>query len=122
MFAPTILVDTSPDMDVNRTEMFAPVITFTRYRDFTEAVHLVDNSQYGLQAGIFTQDINRIMQSFNNIEVAALLVNDIPTYRMDQMPYGGVKNSGFGREGPKYAIEEMTEMRMLIINRDGGRI
>ena len=57
----------------------------------------------------------------NEIEVAAILVNDIPTYRMDQMPYGGVKNSGFGREGPKYAIEEMTEMRMLVINRDGGR-
>ena len=122
MFAPTVLVNTSPDMDVNRTEMFAPVITLTRYRDFNEAVHLVDNSRYGLQAGVFTQDINRIMQAFNEIQVAALLVNDIPTYRMDQMPYGGVKNSGFGREGPKYAIEEMTEMRMLIINRDGGRI
>ncbi len=121
MFAPTVLVDTTPDMDVNSTEMFAPVITVTPYRDFNEAVRLVDNSRYGLQAGVFTQDINRIMQAYNEIEVAAILVNDIPTYRMDQMPYGGVKNSGFGREGPKYAIEEMTEMRMLVINRDGGR-
>ncbi len=121
MFSPTVLAETTPEMDVNHSEMFAPVITVTPYRDFNDAVRLVDNSQYGLQAGVFTQDINRIMQAYNKIQVAALLVNDIPTYRMDQMPYGGVKNSGFGREGPKYAIEEMTEMRMLVINREGGR-
>jgi acyl-CoA reductase-like NAD-dependent aldehyde dehydrogenase len=70
--------------------------------------------------GIFTQNLNRIMRAFREMEVGGVIVNDIPTFRVDQMPYGGVKGSGIGREGPRYAIEEMTEIRLMVINRDGG--
>jgi NAD-dependent aldehyde dehydrogenases len=70
--------------------------------------------------GIFTQNINRVMRAFRDMEVGGVMVNDIPTFRVDQMPYGGVKGSGTGREGPRYAIEEMTELRLMVINRDGG--
>jgi acyl-CoA reductase-like NAD-dependent aldehyde dehydrogenase len=70
--------------------------------------------------GIFTQNINRVMRAFGEMEVGGVIVNDIPTFRVDQMPYGGVKGSGIGREGPRYAIEEMTELRLMVINRNGG--
>jgi acyl-CoA reductase-like NAD-dependent aldehyde dehydrogenase len=70
--------------------------------------------------GIFTQNLNRIMRAFREMEVGGVIVNDIPTFRVDQMPYGGVKGSGIGREGPRYAIEEMTELRLMVINRGGG--
>ena len=120
MFAPTVLTDTTPEMRVNREEMFAPVISVTPYDDFSEAVKMADAGDYGLQVGLFTQNINRAMRAFEQMEVGGVQVNDIPTFRVDQMPYGGVKGSGIGREGPRYAIEEMTEFRLMVINRDGG--
>jgi acyl-CoA reductase-like NAD-dependent aldehyde dehydrogenase len=120
MFAPTVLTDTMPEMRVNREEVFAPVISVTPYDDFSEAVKMADAGDYGLQVGIFTQNINRAMGVFEQMEVGGVQVNDIPTFRVDQMPYGGVKGSGIGREGPRYAIEEMTELRLMVINRDGG--
>jgi acyl-CoA reductase-like NAD-dependent aldehyde dehydrogenase len=121
MFQPTVLGNTRPDMRVNREEIFAPVITVAAYDDFDEALALSNDTEYGLQAGIFTQNMNRIMRAFETMEVGGLQVNDVSTFRVDQMPYGGVKDSGIGREGPRYAIEEMTEMRLMVLNMPGGK-
>jgi glyceraldehyde-3-phosphate dehydrogenase (NADP+) len=112
---PTVLVDATPEMKVCAQEVFAPLIGLFPYDDFGAAVKAVDDSEFGLQAGVFTRDINRIWQAYRGIEVGGLIVNDIPTYRIDQMPYGGVKDSGWGREGIRYAIEEMTEPRLMVI-------
>jgi glyceraldehyde-3-phosphate dehydrogenase (NADP+) len=92
------------------------VVTVTPYTDFEEAVRSVNASDYGLQAGVFTRDVKRIFSAYDELEVGGVIVNDVPTFRLDQMPYGGVKKSGFGREGVKYAIEEMTEHKLLVIN------
>jgi acyl-CoA reductase-like NAD-dependent aldehyde dehydrogenase len=120
MFEPTVLVDTTPAMRVNREEVFAPVISVSPYDDFSEALKVANAGEFGLQAGVFTQNINRAMQAFTNMDVGGVIVNDIPTFRVDQMPYGGAKGSGLGREGPRYAIEEMTELRLMVINQSGG--
>jgi acyl-CoA reductase-like NAD-dependent aldehyde dehydrogenase len=120
IFAPTVLIDTTPAMRVNREEVFGPVISVTPYDTFDEALRIANNSEYGLQVGIFTQNINRAMQAFSEMQVGGVQVNDIPTFRSDQMPYGGAKGSGLGREGPRYAIEEMTELRLMVINKAGG--
>jgi acyl-CoA reductase-like NAD-dependent aldehyde dehydrogenase len=113
---PTVVVKAGPDMRVNNREIFAPVVTVQPYDDFEQAVEAVNNSSYGLQAGVFTRDIKRIFSAFEELEVGGVNVNDVSTYRMDHMPYGGIKQSGFGKEGPKYAIEEMTEPKLLVIN------
>jgi acyl-CoA reductase-like NAD-dependent aldehyde dehydrogenase len=120
MFAPTVLVDTTPAMRVNREEVFGPVITVTPYESFDEALRIANTSEYGLQVGIFTQNINRAMRAFSEMQVGGVQVNDIPTFRSDAMPYGGAKGSGLGREGPRYAIQEMTELRLMVINKAGG--
>ena len=85
-----------------------------------DAIRIANTGDYGLQVGIFTQDINRVMRAFEEMDVGGVIINDISTFRTDQMPYGGVKGSGTGREGPRFAIEEMTELRLMVINRDGG--
>jgi len=121
MFAPTVLADTTPDMRVNREEVFAPVISVTPYDDFADAIRIANTGDYGLQVGIFTQNINRAMRAFEEMAVGGVIVNDISTFRTDQMPYGGVKGSGTGREGPRFAIGEMTELRLMVINRNGGK-
>ncbi len=115
-FLPTVLTDTKPSMKVCGSEVFAPVVTLEPYDDFEEAVKKVNHSLYGLQAGLFTNDVKRIFYAYEELEVGGLVVNDIPTYRVDNMPYGGVKMSGFGREGVRYAIEEMTELKLLALN------
>jgi acyl-CoA reductase-like NAD-dependent aldehyde dehydrogenase len=120
LFAPTVITDTTPDMRVIKEEVFAPVISVAPYNVFSEALSLANAGSFGLQVGIFTQNINRVMRAFKEMEVGGVMVNDIPTFRVDQMPYGGVKGSGIGREGPRYAIEEMTELRLMVINRNGG--
>ena len=120
MFAPTILTNTSPEMRVNKEEVFAPVISVTPYDTFDEALRIANTSEYGLQVGIFTQNINRAMRAFAEMQVGGVQVNDIPTFRSDAMPYGGAKGSGLGREGPRYAIGEMSEMRLMVINKAGG--
>lgn len=113
---PTVLSQVNQTMKVSCEEVFGPLVTITPYRQFGHALALLNNSPFGLQAGVFTQDINRIFSAFQELEVGALLVNEIPTFRADHMPYGGVKDSGLGREGVRYAIEEMTEPRLLVLN------
>lgn len=120
LFSPTILEKTTPEMRVNREEVFAPVISVTPYDDFETALQVANDSDYGLQVGIFTQNINRVMRAFEEMNVGGVIINDIPSFRVDHMPYGGVRGSGTGREGPRYAIEEMTEPKLLVVNRDGG--
>jgi glyceraldehyde-3-phosphate dehydrogenase (NADP+) len=112
---PTVLVDVQRDMKVCAREVFAPVVNLFPYDDFGEAVRAVDDSIYGLQAGLFTRDIRRIWQAYEGIDVGGLMVNEVPSWRIDHMPYGGVKDSGWGREGLKYAIEEMTEPRLVVV-------
>ncbi|WP_321506056.1 aldehyde dehydrogenase family protein [uncultured Methanoregula sp.] len=121
MFAPTVIVDTTPAMRVNREEVFAPVISVTPYDDFKEALRIANTGEFGLQVGIFTQNLNRAMRAFGEMDVGGVIVNDIPTFRTDQMPYGGAKGSGLGREGPRFAIEEMSALRLMVINREGGQ-
>jgi glyceraldehyde-3-phosphate dehydrogenase (NADP+) len=113
---PTILTGTRPDMRVNCLEIFAPVVTVEPYDDFTEAVKRVNDSSYGLQAGIFTRDAKLIFDAYETLDVGGVVVGDVPTFRIDHMPYGGVKDSGLGREGLRYAIEEMTERKLLVMN------
>ena len=102
-------------MKVCGEEVFAPVVTLEPYDTFEEAVAGVNHGLYGLQAGVFTRDIGRIMRAYEGLDVGGVIINDVPTYRVDNMPYGGVKMSGFGREGVRYAIEEMTELKMLVV-------
>ncbi len=115
-FLPTVLTGTTPSMKVCASELFAPVTTLEPYDDFTDAVEMVNHSLYGLQAGVFTSDVKRIFAAYEALDVGGVIANDIPTYRVDHMPYGGVKMSGFGREGIRYAIEEMTELKLLALN------
>lgn len=115
-YLPTVLGSTSPDMKVRCEEIFGPVITLGIYDDFEAAIAEVNNSKYGLQAGLFTKDIDRIMAAHRDIVVGGLIVNDVSSFRADQMPYGGSKDSGFGREGLRYAMEEMTEPRIMVLS------
>ena len=112
---PTVLTDTTPNMRVNSAEVFGPVVTVESYETFDEALSSVNNSVYGLQAGIMTHDARLIQTAFEELEVGSVIVGDVPTFRVDQMPYGGVKDSGLGREGLRYAIEDMTERKLLVM-------
>ena len=103
-------------MKVNCQEIFAPVVTMEPYDDYSHALRLINESPYGLQAGIFTRDVNRIFQAYEELEVGGVIAGDVPSFRIDHMPYGGVKDSGLGREGLRYAIEEMTEPKLLVMN------
>lgn len=115
LIQPTVLTATQPDMKVVCEEIFGPVVVIEPYDSFEEAIRMVNNSYYGLQAAVFTKDIEKIQEAYTRIEVGGLIVNDYPTFRIDHMPYGGVKDSGFGREGLKYAMEEMTEPKLLVL-------
>ncbi len=116
MFEPTILENVNPELRISWLEAFAPTVVIYRYKDFDEALRGVNHSIYGLQAGIFTGNLNKAFQAYEVLDVGGVIVNDIPTFRVDHMPYGGIKESGFGREGLKYAIEEMTELKLMAIN------
>src|SRR5262245_30094423 len=113
---PTVVVKAGPELKVNNQEIFAPVVTVQTVDDFDEALRAVNDSAYGLPAGVFTSDVKRIFRAYEELEVGGVMANEVPTWRLDPMPYGGVKQSGFGREGLKYAIEEMTEMKLLVLN------
>jgi acyl-CoA reductase-like NAD-dependent aldehyde dehydrogenase len=96
--------------------VFAPIVALETYKDIDDAIRVAADSPYGLQAGIFTHDVRVINQAFERIEAGALIVNDANTFRVDHMPYGGSKASGIGREGVRYAIREMTEERLLVVD------
>jgi glyceraldehyde-3-phosphate dehydrogenase (NADP+) len=113
---PTILTDVKTSMDVCSKEAFAPLAVVRKYRDFKKVVDEINDSEYGLQAGIFTNRTRDIFYAFKYIECGGVVVNDIPTYRADHQPYGGMKNSGLKREGVRYSIEDMTEIKILSMN------
>jgi acyl-CoA reductase-like NAD-dependent aldehyde dehydrogenase len=113
---PTVLTGTKADMKVNCQEVFAPVVSIEPYTNFNDALKQVNHSAYGLQAGIFTRDAKLMFQAYEELEVGGLVAGDVPSFRIDHMPYGGVKDSGLGREGLRYAIEEMTEPKLLVMN------
>ena len=115
-FYPTLIGDVQPDMKVCREEIFGPVVTISPYQTFDDAIATVNDSRFGLQAGVFTNDINRAFQAHRDIEVGGVIVNDVSAFRADQMPYGGSKDSGFGREGLRFAMEEMTEPRIMVLS------
>jgi acyl-CoA reductase-like NAD-dependent aldehyde dehydrogenase len=96
-------------------EAFGPVATLSSFTDFDEALREVNDSKYGLQAGVYTQSIDRAMRAWDELEVGGVLINDVPSFRVDNMPYGGVKDSGLGREGIRSAIEDMSETRLLVM-------
>jgi glyceraldehyde-3-phosphate dehydrogenase (NADP+) len=101
-------------MKVCGMEIFGPVVSVESYRDFKQAVAFINQSEYGLQAGVFTDSLSEMNFAFEHIDAGGVMINEVPTFRVDHAPYGGVKNSGFGREGVKYAILEMMEPKILI--------
>jgi acyl-CoA reductase-like NAD-dependent aldehyde dehydrogenase len=113
---PTVLTGTKAEMRVNCEEIFAPVVTVEPYDNADAAIRALNNSAYGLQAGIFTRDANFLFHAYEELEVGSLVAGDVPSFRIDNMPYGGLKDSGLGREGLRYAIEEMTEPKLLVMN------
>ncbi|MCX6577259.1 MAG: aldehyde dehydrogenase family protein [Candidatus Aminicenantes bacterium] len=115
-YEPTILENVIPELRISWLEAFSPIVVVSKYQDFAEALESVNYSIYGLQAGVFTNDLKKAFLAYDVLDVGGVIVNDIPTFRIDHMPYGGIKQSGIGREGVKYAIEEMTELKLLALN------
>ena len=116
LLPPTVLVNVDPSLRVASQEAFGPVVVIDSYESFEQALAKVNNSTYGLQAGVFTKDIGKLLMAFRELDVGGIIHNNAPTFRVDPMPYGGVKDSGLGREGLKYAIEEMTEPKLLVLS------
>jgi glyceraldehyde-3-phosphate dehydrogenase (NADP+) len=113
---PTLLVDTDKDATVFKDEAFAPVVSINRYKDVEELINIINEGEYGLQIGVYTNDINVAMKFVKNAEVGGVNINEGPNFRVDHMPYGGFKYSGIGREGPAFAIEDYTEIKNVIIS------
>ena len=116
VFIPTIIVDVSEDSLVIQEEAFAPIVAVNKFRGTDEAIQKVNNTKYGLQAGVFTSDITKALACARGIDAGGVLINEMPTFRVDNMPYGGTKGSGLGREGPDFAIKEMTEEKLIIFD------
>jgi len=116
VFQPTVITDVKSDLQISCQEVFAPAVVVSKYNDINKAYDEINDSEFGLQAGLFTNDAKAIFKAYDNLEVGGVVVGDVPTYRIDHMPYGGVKSSGMGREGTRYAIEEMTEPKLLVMN------
>jgi glyceraldehyde-3-phosphate dehydrogenase (NADP+) len=116
MMEPTLLTEVRRTAPLCTREAFAPVAVVEKYRQFSDAVEAINDSVYGLQAGVFTNRMTDIMLAFKRIDCGGVVINDVPTYRVDHQPYGGMKNSGLGREGVRYAIEDMTAVKILSMN------
>ncbi len=116
LIRPTVIADAAPELKVCREEVFGPVCVVNRYESLDEAIALANGTRYGLQAGIFTADVRAALQAARNLEFGGVIVNEAPTFRSDQMPYGGVKDSGNTREGPAYSVRELTEQRVVVID------
>ena len=113
---PTVLVDTRPDMAVMCREAFAPLVSIVRYRTYDEGLALLADTPYGLQAGVYTRDLRKAFEAVRRLDMGGVMVNDTSMFRVDHMPYGGNRMSGIGREGVRYAVEEMTSLRMVVVN------
>jgi len=120
MLEATLLENVDPRTELSCEEAFGPVAFFVRFKTWDEAMAIVNDSKFGLQAGIFTRDIFKVLDAWDELDVGGVVVNDVPSYRVDNMPYGGVKDSGLGREGIRFAMEDMTEIRNLVIRRGAG--
>ena len=118
VISPTLVEEVPADQPVVTNEAFGPVAVLDPYEDFTQALNMVNESRYGLQAGVFSQDMDKIQEAWHRLHVGGIIVSDVPTWRTDPMPYGGVKDSGAGREGPLYAYREMTEERLLVLRKN----
>jgi acyl-CoA reductase-like NAD-dependent aldehyde dehydrogenase len=116
MLEPTVLTKTSNEMRVVSEEAFAPVAVVEKFSEFDEAIEMSNQTRFGLQAGVFTNDFANLRKAAERLEYGGVIINDVPTFRVDNMPYGGVKQSGFGREGLRYAMEEMSDRRLIVIN------
>ncbi|KAF4677291.1 Succinate-semialdehyde dehydrogenase, mitochondrial [Perkinsus chesapeaki] len=119
MFEPTLMADVPDRTDAWREEAFGPLLCVAKFSDFKDVIERANDSKYGIHVGLFTNDINRAFYAWNNLETGGLVVNDVPSIRVDSMPYGGVKDSGIGREGVRYAMEDMTEVRTMLIKNVG---
>ena len=117
MLEATLLENVPQDSNANREEAFGPLANLSRFSDWNAALAQVNDSRFGLQAGIFTRDIHQVLEAWDTLDVGGIVVNDVPSYRVDNMPYGGVKDSGLGREGIRFAMEDMSEIRNLVIRR-----
>jgi acyl-CoA reductase-like NAD-dependent aldehyde dehydrogenase len=115
MLPATLLENVPKDLSICTEEAFGPVAVITKFSDFDDALKMVDDSQFGLQAGIFTRDIYKAHKAWDTLEVGGVVIGDVPSYRVDNMPYGGVKESGLGREGIRFAMEDMSEIRNMVI-------
>jgi acyl-CoA reductase-like NAD-dependent aldehyde dehydrogenase len=112
---PTLVVDATPEMKVCSQEVFGPVVTVTRYDDFDDALRMANDTRYGLQAGVFTADVSKALKAARTLDFGGVLINEVPTWRADQQPYGGLRDSGNTREGPAWSVREMTEERLIIL-------
>ncbi len=112
-FEPTIIVNGGKNLSISCNEVFGPIVVVNPYKTWDEAIHLVNDSEYGLQAGVYTTNLQKAFDAVERLEVGGVIINDIPSFRVDNMPYGGVKNSGIGKEGIKYSVEEMTESKFV---------
>ena len=115
MFEPTLLEDVDHGLEVYKDEVFGPMAILEKYSDFEAGIECINSSRFGLQAGVYTQNLNKMMYAWNQLHVGGVIINDIPSFRVDNMPYGGVKDSGLGREGIQSAIRDMQEERILVI-------
>lgn len=120
-YSATVIENAPHDLDVYANEVFGPVLCLERYTDFSKVIDLVNDSRFGLQAGVYTRDFNRAFYAFENIDAGGVVINSVPSIRIDSQPYGGVKDSGLGREGIRSAMEDMTEPRVLVM-KDAGRL
>jgi acyl-CoA reductase-like NAD-dependent aldehyde dehydrogenase len=117
MLEATLLEGVPHGCAADKEEAFGPLANLSKFSDWSEALATVNDSKFGLQAGLFTRDLHKVLEAWDTLEVGGVVVNDVPSYRVDNMPYGGVKDSGLGREGVRFAIEDMTEIRNLVIRR-----
>ena len=117
MLEATLLEKVDRQADLYAEEAFGPVVVLSKFSDWKAALAEVNASRYGLQAGLFTRDLHKVLEAWDDLDVGGIVVNDVSSYRVDAMPYGGVKDSGLGREGVRFAIEDMTEIRNMVIRR-----
>jgi acyl-CoA reductase-like NAD-dependent aldehyde dehydrogenase len=113
---PTVIVDAKPEMNVCALEVFGPVVAIQSFTDFDDALRRANDTRYGLQAGVFTPDVAKAIKAARTLDFGGVLINEVPTWRADQMPYGGLRDSGNTREGPAYSVREMTEERLIVFN------